>query len=366
MENNLKTPKKKISFFEQLLDVIVRFIFIVLLILFFFAVCLQMEEKQYDGVLIFGLIFLFVLGLFYLWIIIQRKKQKKLFDKNIIDESNADNVKDHSKLICPKCNTENNTTDSVCTNCHYAFTKEGKIKEGKKSKLRSTIGEFIRIYWNRNKYVKNFIDKTTDNFTEKQLGEDLTKIIKSNAFKASIICGFSAIIPLIGENIIAPFFGILFTWLTYLTVNKKVGIPLSGNFIKTVVAGVSTNIVISIIFYYVVIHILTLVMMVFFEIIPPFAIVVYIVNKLMTFALIYVIIIASAIIYMKIFVNFFADKEDKNNNQNNDTNKIYKENIMEIESPKISKQQTTNEKVEDLKEEIEKLREELSRERNKK
>lgn len=187
------------------------------------------------------------------------------------------------------------------------------------SQLTHTIGEFVRIYWNKNKYVKGFIDDVTDNFTEKQLGEDLLKIVKSKAFKACIICGLFGLLPFVG-GFFATIFSFYFTWSMYLAINKKVGITLSGNLGKTVVSGVITNLIGC----YIGVIIVDIVF------VP-----IFIIEKLLLFAICYVLIIFSAILYMKILTNFFANEEDKNNNQNNNT----KEYTTKTENSEISKQQ---------------------------
>lgn len=185
------------------------------------------------------------------------------------------------------------------------------------SQLTHTIGEFVRIYWNKNKYVKGFIDDATDSFTEKQLGEDLLKIVKSKAFKACIICGLFGLVPFIG-GIFVSIFSFYFTWSMYLAINKKVGITLSGNIGKTVVSGVITNLIGC----YVVVIIVDMI-----------SVPIFIIEKLVLFAICYVLIIFSAILYMKILTDFFANKENKNNNQNNNT----KEYITKTENSEISK-----------------------------
>lgn len=47
-------------------------------------------------------------------------------------------------LICPKCNTENNTINSFCTKCHYTFTKQDK-DNAKYQKIKNNDNEIENL-----------------------------------------------------------------------------------------------------------------------------------------------------------------------------------------------------------------------------
>ncbi len=87
--------------------------------------CLRIIKHQEKEEIITDNNFLFILGfvlilLLFVLIFFYIKK-----NNNILKEENK-NITNNSKLICPKCNTENNRINSFCTKCHYVFTKENK------------------------------------------------------------------------------------------------------------------------------------------------------------------------------------------------------------------------------------------------
>ncbi len=84
----------------------------------FFGFIGSTEEKD-GGILGFFVVLPFFIILFLIimaFLILYNKEEKQ------------ENKKKRKKivLVCPKCNTKNNTINSFCTKCHYVFTKEDK------------------------------------------------------------------------------------------------------------------------------------------------------------------------------------------------------------------------------------------------
>ncbi len=96
--------------------------------------------------------------------LLKRSKNKKKLQKLKILKEKESKEKNVSKIICPKCNTQNSKTNYSCTNCGYIFA--GKDNEGKKEneiKNENKTKEEIKLTDNKG---TEHTDKTDDNVTE--------------------------------------------------------------------------------------------------------------------------------------------------------------------------------------------------------
>lgn len=87
-----------------------------------------------------------------------------------------------------------------------------------------------------NELVKS-MDKTADDM----LPKEITGIVKSHTKKATIASLLSGWIPGIGA-IVALAIAAGFIWTMYGRINSKIGLPVRENIMKSVIAGVATNI----------------------------------------------------------------------------------------------------------------------------
>ena len=107
--------------------------------------CLRIIKQQEEEEIVTDNSFFFIFGivlilLLCVLIFFDIKKNKN----NILKEKNK-NITNNSKLICPKCNTENDTINSFCTKCHYVFTKEDKNNKEKKENNEKLNEKTINI-----------------------------------------------------------------------------------------------------------------------------------------------------------------------------------------------------------------------------
>lgn len=88
----------------------------------------EQEQNMTSDKFMYTIFILFILLLVFILLFIIFKNigvLKNQENGKKIEKTNK-NIANESKLICPKCNIENNMINSFCTNCHYVFTKEDK------------------------------------------------------------------------------------------------------------------------------------------------------------------------------------------------------------------------------------------------
>ncbi len=154
--------------------------------------CLRIIKLQEEEEIVTDNNFLFIFGivlilLLCVLIFFYIKKNKN----NILKEENK-NITNNFKLICPKCNTENNTINSFCTKCHYVFTKEVKNNKEKKENNEKLNGKNIEtskaevkietIETNKETEEENMNKETNEDSKEEdikqeEIKEEKTKII---------------------------------------------------------------------------------------------------------------------------------------------------------------------------------------------
>lgn len=171
---------------------------------------------------------------------------------------------------------------------------------------------------------------------EKEFGDEVAKIVNTSAIGATVSGLASAWIPGVGGTI-ATGICIGFVWRMYLQINKKVGLSLEDNIVKTIASGIITNLAGTIVGSLILSTVLTF--------IPGLG---NISASIIMAGVCYAITLVSGIVYIKILTNIFIRKKQQNISAE-DIKKEYdnmdKEEIKEMlkeqikEGKKIAKEQ---------------------------
>ncbi len=134
---------------------------------------------------------------------------------------------------------------------------------------------------------------------EKEFGDEVAKIVNTSAIGATVSGLASGWLPGVGGTI-ATGICIGFVWRMYLAINKKVGLSLEDNIVKTIASGILTNLAGAIVGSIVLSTVLSFI---------PGA---NVASPIIMAGVCYAITLVSGIVYIKILTNIFERKKQQN------------------------------------------------------
>jgi uncharacterized protein (DUF697 family) len=139
--------------------------------------------------------------------------------------------------------------------------------------------------------------KEIHEINEKEFGDEVAKIVNTSAIGATVSGLASAWVPGLGGTI-ATGICIGFVWRMYLAINKKVGLSLQDNIVKTIASGILTNLAAAIVG--------SIVLSTVLSFIPGLG---NISASIIMGGVCYAITLVSGIVYIKILTNIFERKQ---------------------------------------------------------
>jgi len=168
-----------------------------------------------------------------------------------------------SDIECPGCNTQNPADSRFCRNCGKDLKNQESHEdqepkemtvtqsvENEKSDIALKKDSKITGFLKGNKKIPKNDSKllvaaialvgVLDKATDKSLPQEIANIVKFHSRGATIAALGSGLLPGIGSTT-AVVASAGFIWSMYIRINNKIGLSISKNIIKTVAAGVATN-----------------------------------------------------------------------------------------------------------------------------